>query len=285
MFVSFFKAIWAAGGRLLLTIPAAGAVAFAAYSDFRQTNPDGWRVGGVTLPLPAMEPWWLWALFFLAGFLVVRLAWTKAKSDTATPRVEFDPPYTEEIPFFRGGQRIQGPFLAKTSVRNNPTIRSPIAVAEDAHINLEFFENIGGPCVLFLESARWSDNTQPNYRDSPSSVDQLKRRSLPPNNQKNTIDLFLKFAGDSSCYAFNVSTVATEINWKDNKYELAGENYFIKLTLYATGMEDITQWFIFKNGGVGTNPKVFMFPKADTAWDRLVLHNTDLTLKLLMDRN
>ena len=261
MFVTLFKVVWEAAGRLLLAIPIGGAALFRAYSSFRIGHPDGVQVGSMIIPLPTMEPWWLWALLFVAGYLVFRLGWLEAKRRHAQPNLYFGDPIVHRVQLFKtriiqtsiGATKDRTPTdevnVASVPLHNKPTVKSDASILERAHITIEFFDNDTGHLSKVLEFGRWADNAQLGH-DSPSNVDSLRYRDIEPNDGANLVDIALKFDAAENCCAFD-SESWLEPNLKDPKWILEGTNFNVKVIVKSSNHDDYEEWFNLGNLGEG----------------------------------
>lgn len=246
--------IEAAGGRIILfLVNGVAFAAFAAYDEFRLAHPKGVLVDSVTLPLPALEPWWLWTICFLLIIGVIRLAWIEVRHLESNPNLYFNDPFIHDVVLWQTNPvapqiRTPGPQVSVASVGlfNNPTIRNESSKLQRAHITIEFFQHASGNKIKTLDFARWADNIQLGHHDSPSNVDPLRYRDIEPNDGRNLIDIALKYPGEDNCYTFN-SEGWLSPSFKEPKWELVGEIFDVCLTVKSSNWRDYKAKFIIRS--------------------------------------
>lgn len=257
MFATFLKIVWEAAGRLLLLIPIGGAALFAAYSAFRIEHPSGWELPFMTIPLPAMEPWLLWASLFVVGYLVFRLGWIEARRRRTQPNLYFGEPFVQRVQLYETNplaRVFRTPThkvnVASVPLHNNPEIKSNTSKLERSHITIEFYDKGTKHLIKMLQFGRWADNIQLGHYDSPSSVDPLRYREIEPNDGANVVDIALKYDDDENCCAFN-SESWLEPNLKDPKWIVEGTNFDVRVIIKSSNYDDYKGWFEMKNLGKG----------------------------------
>lgn len=271
----------AAGGRIILLLVNGGAFAvFVTYDNFRLSHPDGMEVGNMTVPLPALDPWWLWTICFLLAIGVFRFAWIEARRLGSEPDLYFGDPFVHDVVLWQTRSdlpqvRTPGPQVKVASVGlfNNPHIKNENSKLQRAHVTIKFFEHDFEKKVKTLYFARWADNIQLGHHDSPSTVDPLRYRDIEPNNGQNLIDIALKYPGEANCHTFNSEGWLVP-GLKDPKWALPGTMFDICLTVKSSNRHDYKAKFILRNLGQngsmaiekGQEEKTWLVQMMDKLW-------------------
>jgi hypothetical protein len=255
MIFAFFKAIWEAGGKWWFLLILGGTpFLVTTYNTWRIDYPADLPFLNFAIPLPAAEPWWVYAGAVIALWTTARLAWLEAKRQLAQPHLSLRNPRVEIIPVHcrdeEGVVETVFPHVARVDLHNAPEHRTTAARLEGAHTTLEFFDAESGHLVYTLPFARWTDNTQPGYRDSPSSVDFLRYRDVQPNDGANKVDIVLKYKDEPDAYAFNAESGWLVLGQKDERWRVPGRRWFVHVTVKSSNAPDHRECFVLEHRGV-----------------------------------
>ncbi|MDP2857271.1 MAG: hypothetical protein Q8P50_04750, partial [Bacillota bacterium] len=101
---------------------------------------------------------------------------------------------------------------------------------------VEYFLPEGKEPVLVLDHGRWADSPQPDFHNTPASLDSLLRRDLYANGEAHWIDVALKSKGDAEWYAPDAAS-CSESGWKDPDYAIAHSEMRVRVTVLAEGVD------------------------------------------------
>lgn len=262
MLGSMWKSIVEAlGGRVILLLLGGGAATvFGAYDAFRLAHPSGIGVGNVRMPLPALEPWWLWAICFVLIVTIIRFAWVEAKKLQAEPLLYFGDPFIHTVALTVSHERdpvkkhrnAVTPIVASVGLFNNPPIKAEHSKLRQAHVTLEFIDPDTNERIKKMDFARWADNIQLGHHDSPSNVDVLRYRDIEPNDGRNVIDVALKYRSEDHCHTF--SSEGWPIENRGNPKWVLPKNlkkFDVRLIVKSTNWHDFVADFVLTNEGAG----------------------------------
>ena len=243
------------------------SIAVPSGAAWQWTTLRAWAAVRFMIDLPAEMPGWLWVIppVFVACILAAR----EANRSICAPRIVFETPFvttnvgviTDEIKYKNGkvvshvridkGLRVD---LAKIIIRNNPVNPQSNVSVREAWCHVEFINKDENEKLSF-DFLRWTDNRKPRIDNVPLGqiprfLDEMKYRTLYPNNAPHEIDFALKDKDEEVFFGFGGHSQEKD-DWKDPRLCLSGAEYIVKLTVDGTEMEPATHNLRIRNSGKG----------------------------------